>query len=151
MKLILALILSLLIHQVAYSVPNEKKNIITVRAKILSLPADFTFPDSSDAGPGREQTVKPHKAHTSELKILSPKYLRGKKVTFYHVPRLTDKTVWHNTGEIIEFLISQEFLGSLFPKEDPRHTYKIPYASRISGDVSVVVKEKQAEGSGDND
>ena len=128
-----------LIPQLAISETKDRSALTVVRAKIISMPKDFEFPGSQNAD-GREQTVKPQKAHSSELQIITPKELAGKNIAFYHLPPLTGKTIWHQVGSIIEFQIDKESLGSMYPGKDRRHTFKIPYVHNIAGEIKVIQK-----------
>ena len=143
MKTIL-IALSVLIPQLAISEAADRSDLTVVRAKIVSIPKDFEFPGSRDADQGREPTVKPHKAHSSELQIITPKELAGKIITLYHLPPLTGRTIWHQVGDIIEFRIDRESLGSMYPPEDRRHSFKIPYGHNIVGDV-IIIQKTEAE------
>ena len=144
----LLLAMGVLIPQLALSETTDRSALTVVRAKIASLPKDFEFPGSEDAD-GREQTVKPQKAHSSELQITTPKELAGKTITFYHLPPLTGKTIWHQVGTIIEFRIDRESLGSMYPPKDRRHTFKIAYGHNIVGEIKVIQKpEEEQAGAG---
>ena len=140
----LLLVMCVLIPELAVSETTDRSALIVVRAKIISMPKDFEFPGSEDADQGKEQTVKPQKAHSSELQIITPKELAGKNITFYHLPPLTGKTIWHQVGTVIEFRIDSESLGCLYPPKDRRHTFKIPYAHNISGEI-IVIQKPEAE------
>jgi hypothetical protein len=147
MKTIL-LALCFLLPKLAFCEATERSNLAVVRAKIVSIPKDFEFPGSSDAD-GKEQTVKPQKAHSSELQIITPNDLTGKTITFYHLPPLKGDSIWHRVGTIIEFQIDRESLGSMYPRKDRRHTFKIPYVHNIAGEIKVIQKpEAEQAGTG---
>lgn len=141
MKSIL-LVLCFLLPKLAFCEATEHSNLAVVRAIIVSIPKDFEFPGSSDAD-DKEQTVKPQKAHSSELQIITPNDLAGKTITFYHLPPLKRGSIWHSVGATIEFQIDRESLGRMYPREDRRHTFKIPYVHNIAGEIKVIQKQKQ--------
>jgi len=112
---------------------NERE-VIIVSAEILAKPDRFVFPGSAD----EPQSVKPIKAHASVLEIMTPLELKGKRITFYHLPPLKIGNIWYRTNSVIEFRIDRESLGNLYPKSDPRHSHKIPYIKNILGDIQAV-------------
>jgi len=126
MKIIILILLSFAIQSVFGAEP-AKSNLVAVTARILSQPKDFEFPGCRC----EHHTIKPVKAHSSELEIIVPEELSGKKLVIYHIPPLKEGSIWFSKGARVGFIIDQNSLGSMFSKRDRRYSYLRRMMSRI--------------------
>jgi hypothetical protein len=130
----LLLVFCLFVPKLVRGSAEEDRSAVVVRARIAKKPISFVFPGCRC----EHRPSKPHKAHVSELELIIPGKLKGKRLSLYHLPALRGRTIWHQVDSIVEFRIDQQSLGSLYPQTHPRGSFIIPYASDIIGEARII-------------
>ena len=100
----------------------------------MTNPPPFVFP-GCECG----KHVKPYTAAVTVVEFIAPPDLQGKQFSFYHdAATLPPSNPWRNTGATYEFHILQDVLGSLYPDDDFRHSYLVPYSHYVQGELMPV-------------